>query len=185
MAATPVDVVSLEAMKLELRIEPDETDHDAMLTAQIGAAVSFVGRAIKEPLVDVTDTLKCPRPSGDAAVVLYASAITAVTSVRYWTTDGSLRAAPDGTVDIATLGRREAFDRGRCTRQYPPADGWPETLSSSRVWFDVTRGFVLEDKHESIKQAIILCVRQLYDGSIQIRPTEAFFSFIDPWRDLG
>ena len=50
--AEALAVVSLASMKLELRIELTETSHDALLTAQIVNAVSYVsestGRAVDD-----------------------------------------------------------------------------------------------------------------------------------------
>ena len=35
---------------------------------------------------------------------------------------------------------------------------------------------------KALRQAIILCVRQFYDGHPEIRPTAAFYALIAPWR---
>ena len=35
---------------------------------------------------------------------------------------------------------------------------------------------------QALKQAVILCVRQFYDGHAEIRPTAAFYALIAPWR---
>ena len=34
----------------------------------------------------------------------------------------------------------------------------------------------------ALRQAVILCVRQFYDGHPEIRPTAAFYALIAPWR---
>ena len=34
----------------------------------------------------------------------------------------------------------------------------------------------------ALRQAVILCVRQFYDGYAEIRPTAAFYALIAPWR---
>ena len=98
MAATATEIVSLDTVKLELRFDStDDGSQDDMLTAQIGAAVSFVSREISRPLLDEGD-------------------------------------------DEAD--------------EVPPA----------------------------LRQAVILCVRQFYDGRPEIRPTAAFYALIAPWR---
>ncbi len=84
-----MEIVSLEAIKAELRINPSVTDHDDLLKAQIEAAVVFVEREIS------------------------------------------------GSID-------------------------PE--------------------NKALGQAVILLVRQFYDGYREIRPTEAFYALIQPWR---
>ena len=37
----------------------------------------------------------------------------------------------------------------------------------------------------ALKQAVILCVRQFYEGYREIRPTEAFYALVAPWRRYG
>ena len=99
MATVATDVVSLEEIKRELRFESttDDGSHDALLTSQVEAAVSFVSRETSRPLLD-------------------------------------------GAAD------------------------------------EVPKG---------LKQAVILCVRQFYDGHAEIRPTAAFYALIAPWRRYG
>ena len=41
------------------------------------------------------------------------------------------------------------------------------------------------DAPPALRSAVVLCVRQLYDGYREIRPTEAFWAMIEPWRDYG
>ena len=94
-----IDVVSLDTMKAELRINTGVTDHDALLIRQIGAAVSFVESAVS-----------------------------------------FVESKTGATLDAAS----------------------PEAL----------------------KQAVILLVRQFYDGYREIRPTEAFYALIAPYRQF-
>ena len=51
--AQALAVVSLESMKAELRIEQTETSHDALLTAQIVNAVSYVSEATGRAVDDL------------------------------------------------------------------------------------------------------------------------------------
>ena len=53
MAAAATDVVSLAALKRELRLDPDDTTEDTALTAQIEEAVSYVAAYVRAPLVDM------------------------------------------------------------------------------------------------------------------------------------
>ena len=57
MAATVTEIVSLDAIKRELRFDAstDDGSQDDLLTAQIEAAVSFVSREISRPLLDEGD----------------------------------------------------------------------------------------------------------------------------------
>ena len=53
MAVTATEIVSLDAIKRELRFDDgDDDSQDDLLTAQIEAAVSFVSREISRPLLD-------------------------------------------------------------------------------------------------------------------------------------
>ena len=178
MAATATDVVSLAEIKAELRIGVD--DHDELLTSQIAAAVSFVSREIDAPLLDVTETIYVPRPLRLRPVTFRARAAKVVEAVEYWTASSSLRMPPDGRIDGAHLGRREFDDVAVVV--YPPVDGWPEVLPGSMLVVEVVRGIDIDASNQALKQAVILAVRQFYDGYREIRPTEAFFALIAPFR---
>ena len=177
MAANALDIVSLATMKSELRIPAAEVDHDTLLTGQIAAAVSFVSRFLRVPLVDLAVTFRCSRPSYAAApIVLSSAGVRSVSSVKYWTAAGSLREAPNGTVAVGTLGRQVDY----CGFViYPPAAGWPLVLDNSLIEIGVTRG---QDAPEALRAAVILCVRQFYDGYRRIRPTEAFYALLKPFQ---
>ena len=177
MAANALDIVSLATMKRELRIELTETDHDTLLTGQIASAVSFVSRHLHIPLVDLAVTFRCSRPADSATpIILPTRGVRAVGFVKYWTADGSLREAPDGTVALGTLGR--TLESGGFVI-YPPADGWPLVLGNSQIEIVVTRG---QDTPPALRSAVVLCVRQLFDGYREIRPKEAFFALMQPFR---
>ena len=178
MAATALDIVSLATMKSELRIPAAEPDHDVLLTGQIAAAVSFVSRFLRVPLVDLAVTFRCSRPSYAAApIVLSSAGVRSVSSVKYWTAAGSLREEPNGSIAVGTLGRMVEYCGFAI---YPPAGGWPLVLDNSLIEIGVTRG---QDTPEALRAAVILCVRQFYDGYRRIRPTEAFFALIRPFQD--
>ena len=177
MAADALDIVSLAAMKDELRIPAAETAHDTLLTSHIANAVSFVSRPLRVPLLDRAEGFRCSRPAdSDTPIVLPTDGVRSVGSVRYWPVDGSLREAPGGTIDVGTLGRLVA---GSGFEVYPPADGWPLVLDNSHIEIVVTRG---QDTPEALRSAVILCVRQFYDGYRNIRPTEAFYALMTPYR---
>ena len=128
MATNALDIVSLATMKSELRIPAAETDHDTLLTSHIANAVSFVSRPLRVPLLDRAEGFRCSRPTDSAIpIVLPTDGVRSVGSVRYWTADGSLREAPDGSIAVGTLGRLVA---GSGFEIYPPADGWPRYLTT-------------------------------------------------------
>ena len=177
MAANALDIVSLATMKDELRIPAAEVSHDVLLTGQIAAAVSFVSRPLRVPLLDRAEGFRCSRPSYAATpIILPTDGVRSVSSVKYWTAAGSLREAPDGTIVVGTLGRLVEY----CGFViYPPASGWPLVLDNSHIEIVVTRGM---DTPPALRSAVVLCVRQFYDGYREIRPTEAFYALMRPYR---
>ena len=175
MATNALEVVSLATIRSELRI-PDDS-HDGLLTGQIAAAVSFVSLHLRVPLLDRAEEFRCSRPSYSATpIILPTDGVRSVSSVKYWTADGSLREAPNGTIDVSTLGRLVEY----CGFViYPPADGWPLVLDNSQIEIGVTRGM---DTPPALRSAVVLCVRQFYDGYRRIRATEAFYALLQLFR---
>ena len=180
MAANALDIVDLVTMKTELRIpDPGEaSEHDVLLTGQIAAAVSFVSRFLRVPLVDQDEQFYCSRPSSSSApIILSTDGVRSVSSIKYWTVGSALREAPGGSINVNTLGRLVEY----CGYViYPPAAGWPLILDGSVIEIVVKRG---QDTPEALRAAVILCVRQFYNGYRRIRPTEAFFAMVRPFQD--
>ena len=180
MATDALDVLSLELLKYELRLPQSEVEHDALLTAQTSAAVAFVSKYLPAPLLDRAEGFRCFRPGDPVApIVLPTDNVRAVTSASYWTANGSLLDAPDGVVAVGTLGR--TLDSGGFVI-YPPVTGWPEVLDNSKMVIVVKRGM---DTPPALRSAVMLCVRQLYDGYREIRPREAFWAMLEPWRSVA
>ena len=177
MATNALDIVSLATMKSELRIPASEPEHDVLLTRQIASAVSFVSKHLRAPLLDRAEVFRSSRPSDAATpIVLPTGSVRSVGSVKYWTAGGAIREAPDGAIDVDTLGRLVALSGFQI---YPPAAGWPLVLGGSLIEIMLTRGM---DAPEALRAATVLCVRQLYDGYREIRPTEAFYALMAPFR---
>lgn len=175
MATNALDIVSLATMRSELRI-PDDS-HDALLLGQINSAVSFVSEPLRAPLLDRAEGFRCRRPADSYPIVIPSKGVRRVSSVKYWTADGNLNAYPDGSIDVSTLGRLEESGSGFAI--YPPTAGWPEVLASSQIEILVIRGM---NAPAALQAAVVLCVRQLYNGYREIRATEAFWALIDPFR---
>ena len=182
MAATALEVLSLDELKAELRIEDDDTSHDALLTGIISAGVSFVSRFLRAPLVDTAETHRCTRPGDDRPLAIRADAVQSMAAVRYWSDGTALREAPDGTIAVADLGRRVQVARYFCI--YPPADGWPLVETESMLEVDLTRSITLTARTVALKQAVILACRAFYDAEPMIKPTAAMYALIFPWRRL-
>ena len=177
MATNALDIVSLATMKTELRIPAGTPEHDILLTGQIASSISFIERHLRVPLLDRAETFRCSRP-GDAAapLILSTDGVRSVGSVKYWTADGALREAPNGTIAVGTLGRQVEYGGFVI---YPPAAGWPLVLDNSLIEIGVTRG---QDTPEALRSAVVLCVRQFYDGYRRISATEAFYALLRPFQ---
>ena len=180
MATDALDVLSLEMVKSELRIGLAETDHDILLTDLTANAVSFVSKYLPAPLLDRAEGFRCFRPGDSAPIVLPTTNVRSVVTIRFWTVSGgSLDAAPDGMIPVSSLGRR--VQHGGYVI-YPPTSGWPVVLDNSLIEVVVTRGM---NTPPALRSAVVLCVRQLYDGYREIRPREAFWAMLEPWRDIA
>ena len=142
MATTALEVVPLLAMRRELRIEGEtNTDDDARLIGQIGAAVSDVSLDTSAPLVEQAETIEAAVPSRDRPVAFTATVVRAVTQVRYWMPGAALRDEPDGTMADTVLGRLQSdWPATRRNWLYPPEAGWLPVLAGSMLWVDLTRG---------------------------------------------
>lgn len=182
MAATALEVLPLDDLTQELRIADDASDHDALLTGIISAAVSFVSRFLRAPLVDRAETHRCNSPGADRPLALRADHVQSITPVRYWSAGTALREAPDGSIAVADLGRRVQVGKWFCV--WPPADGWPEAETGSLFEVDLTRSITLTAQTLALKQAVILACRAFYDAEPMIKPTAAMFALIDPWRRM-
>ena len=185
MVTKAVEVVSVADIKAELRIT-DYNGHDSLLSNQIAAAVSFVSRSTTRTILEETRKVQCLLPLTLTPIRLRLFDIISVEAFKYWSADGALRDDTDGTLEVDDLGRRGYLDPTAPVPRYeiwPPADGWPEALPASRA--QITLKFGIDDAADippSLRQAVILGVRQLYDGYREIRPTEAFYALIAPWR---
>lgn len=182
MASSVTDIISVDDMKTELRLPLDVKDHDEMIKSQMSAAASFLSRYISVPLIDVTETVHgIPPLDSSKPIAIMAVALKEIESVRYWSPGGALRLEPDQTIAKADLGRTEKRPDG-WNMVWPPADGWPERLKNSMYEFRVTRGVDIDDSTKALAQALVILVRQYYDGYHEFSPTNTVMALIAPWR---
>ena len=189
MADLATEIVSVLEIKREFRLggETDASrdayvEQDALFESQIQSAVSFVSQHIDAPLVDTPETLFVAAPTKDCPISLRAFAVKSVEKIYYWTPQSSLRLDPDGEILESSLGRNGYEPPDRHYWIWPPDGGWPQILRDSRMKVEVKRGLDITGSTQALKHAVILLVRQLYDGYREIRPTEAFYALIAPWR---
>ena len=183
MAETLDQILSIEDLKGELRIPDRVTSMDSTLESQRLTAVNFVSQHIGVPLLDRAETVNSIRPEDpEHPLVLRVRGVRSVARVDLWTPAGELRLAPNQRYNAGDLGRLVAsHDRFYL---WPPVGGWPEILQGSFIEVTVIRGLDFSDhehEHMALRHAVVLVCRQLFDGYTQIRPTEAFFSIIEPF----
>ena len=181
-----LDVVSLDLIKDELRIPDGVTTQDNLLQTQIEAAVSFVSHGLRGPLVDQDEKYYLQPPAMDSPLIFASPELKSISGIKYWSPSGSLRLDPDGAIAPGDLGRlhKERFDR-QTHSVYGPVAGWPETLHDSLIELTVVRGMDITPETAALRSAVILGIRQLYDGYREIRPTEAFMRIVEPFRARG
>lgn len=183
-----IDVVGLERIKNELRLPADDDSQDALLTGHIISSVSFIETLIDKPILDTThEVFSPPAYQGNTKpICFYVDSVKSANEIKYWTLQGELRSDPDGTIDADSLGR---FQRSRSPKYpnalYPPAAGWPASLAQSCFIIMVTRGMLTTENAPAIAQAVVICVRQFYDGFSEIRPNAALFSLVAPFQFIG
>lgn len=191
MPTAPTDIVSLSRIKRELRLPVDDTADDATLTEQLTDAVSYVSAIVDAPLLDKIEVFYTPAP-GAASIFpirFRRHAVRAVTGIRYWTTDGELRLDPDGVIAQTSLGRfSQSSRRDSCNEIYPPSDGWLGALDDTCYEVSIRRSLIDDTNRADtapLERAVILVVREFFNGYREIKPTDAFFSQVEPFRWLG
>ena len=183
MAATALAVLSLAAAKAELRIAPDEHDHNDLILAQIRGAVSYVSRFLRAPLVDRAETHHCAPPGADRPLALLTDYVQSTSAVRYWSAGTALREEPDGLISVADLGRLVQVGRGYCV--WPPEDGWPEVETGSMLEIDLTRSIPITAQTQSLRDAVVVVMRHLYNAEGELNmPRSTIQALIAPWRRL-
>ena len=186
MAASATDVISVARIKDELRIPAGTDSQDTLLENQIEAAVSFVSAVLRGPLVDQTEKYYLAPVTGEGPLIFSSPMLKTITEIKFWTPSGALRSDPNGTIAGADLGRVTIGRYDWQTHEvFPTASGWPDTLTDSLFELTVIRGMDITPKTAALRSAAVLCVRQLYDGYRQIRPTEAFLKITAPFRSRG
>ena len=117
-------------------------------------------------------------------IPIEARALKEVSRIRYWSENGALRTDPTESVDTNDIGRIDSKDEP-WNLVYPPASGWPDRLENSLFELQVVRGIDIDDETEALKQALVLLVRQLYDGFHEFTATNAVMALIAPWRKFN
>ena len=177
MADSADRILTVAEARAELRLA-DEAQDD-LLERNIRQAIAWVSREISTPLLDESRVCYAVRPAPREPLVIdEVVAFRQVDAIDYWSPDGALREDPDGAV--TGWGRVESGRRR--VRVWPPADGWPEVLGGSCLRVTVTCGVDFDAQVDDLRAAVVLAVRQLYDGAAEIRPTAAIYALVSPWK---
>ena len=174
-------IVSLEAVKQELRIPEDDTTQDALLNRHIQAATDWVIRHTDVPLQRTTQTISVYRPITENPMCIELPNITDVSNIHYWPCDSTLRVEPPNQITLADLGRQGYSDGEQVYYIYPPEDGWPQILGFST--FEVAIAQRVDPVPVGLIQTVILGVRQLYEGHDEISPDHAMNVLMSPFID--
>ena len=172
---TPVnpEPVPLAEVKLALRV--NGTDDDAMLGAHIASAREFIERRIQAKIGTQTweFVIDC-FPS--AEIKLPFGPVQSVTSIKYDDPQGVERSVDPDTYDLDNTSRRPWV--------FNTAGGWPESLDTfNAVRIRFVAGYAdMTLAPASLRAAIILKVKELYDGE----PTaEAVHNLLINHYDFG
>ncbi|MCD1620958.1 head-tail connector protein [Salipiger manganoxidans] len=175
----PVNMpVSLAEAKAHLRVDHD--DQDDLITAQIKAATAYLdgyagilGRAL------VTQTWRHDFAGFADRLALPVSPVTAIVSVSYFDVGNVVQTLDPSVCDLFT-DARGAYVSLR------PGQSWPATFyRPDAVSVTFTAGFGAADVPEPIRQAILLIVQRLFDGtdtSIDVAIDRTVHALIAPYR---
>ena len=192
MPSVATDILSVEAAKLSLRI--DGSDADADLEASIAAAVAWCETYASKPLLDRTVTTHVRRPiPASEPLCLPSIYVKSITRIEYWTPAQALREGPAGTVMVGPsdppeatddpIGRREVVNR-YFTAVYPPAAGWPEVLTDSRLRVVWVEGFDGDPAGiDGIRKAVTLMTGAIFDGTVDPAHRIAAHGMLQPFVD--
>ena len=189
MPATALDVLSVDAAKVALRIDSDE--HDAEIATAIIAAVQYCSAISNLPLVDTCGNNTAF--SGTAARHLFQVPTrymkpplpAAIMSIVYWSPGQALREEPTGEIPVADLGRFDVLSEIRRTDIYPPTDGWPDILAGSVFRVTALLGFTQLPNAEAITRCVALMTRIYWEGDSDVAVLQMVADILTPFSDLG
>ena len=174
MAANTSDIITLAEVKTYLGLS-DATEHDAMLERQIQAASEFVSEYIGRYLLNVAITERIGIKILTAPVfTTHIDIVKDSISLHTWSDQSNLTTEPD--TEITVIGRLDEQDLG--THVYPKGK-WPHY---GNYLLRMTVGMKADKIPAAIKEAVVLGVRQLYDGYRTITNADAIFILLGPFR---
>ena len=197
MVARATDILSVTDAADALRIDDLTPAIRLQLTADIEAAVQFVGEYLGYPLLDRTMMALAERPAIASNPIWVESVyVKAVTGILYWAPDQDLREEPAGLVPVAVdmdaeppitaddiIGRVAQSDR-YTTAIYPPKAGWPAVLSMSKFSITYTEGLADPLPHlQGIRRAVATLTAGFYEGAADNRHRIAAMNILSAFID--
>lgn len=184
MAASALDIISLDDMKRELGIPVSVTSRDTTITGNVEAGVGYVQGLTSVPMVRSRSTwiAPCFPSDDDSPIDLPYRYVTGIESVKYWQPADSLRGLPGGTVDPDDLGAIRPY-RGHSHDGFlvhGPSGGWPEA-HSERMEVHVTMRREVASVPGPLRQAAILAARDFFEGQRARPNNDAITILVEPW----
>ena len=181
------DLVSVDAVKTELRIGSDVEDHDPMIEQHMESALALVQGYARVPIIDTKVCLVCYVDSTNKPLRLAnMQNVLSVDSVSYYPSEAEWMAGTPGTV--TDYGRIIKSKQARVPHNlllFPPAEGWP-----AAVRYEVVLNLGLDadkDKQaiEVFKRAIVATAKYFYaEQPQQINIDEKITRLIGPYARI-
>ena len=194
MAAEPITWLPLEEIKRELRIPPGVSDEDGMLVRQVSAAVRFVESEVGLPLIDKTEEVVFENSNagiGDKLRIGYVLFLKeGMVDLFYEPADSNM---PGSNLNSAAV----EFAPGTNQRSWnklwfveiPEEMFAPGEKSLPGSKWTITYRYGMDPaNHADVTQALILLVRDFYQGGQQnltIFSTQAYERILAPLYLLG
>ena len=202
MPRKATDILSIDQAAWDLRIDGDlgtEASPTPVRTAvlrAINSAVEYCEGLTAKPLIDRPRTEMVARPvRANYPMQLDSIYVLSIESIAYWKPMQALRQEPTGTVLVAyadpnaplktedPIGRKEVYDR-HWTAVWPPAAGWPATLTDSRLRVTYTEGIADPlPGLDGIRQAVTVMAGANYDGIVSDRYEAVVRRLLQPFVD--
>ena len=198
-ATTALEIVSLDALKDELRLDRTFVDHDALFESQLKASVSFVENLIGRSLIlKNAELMIATTPDGSSACSGYsfrfgdypfrftpgvtfkfcATDYVSLTSMSYVKQGAAGYSVVPATVYSAPVivGENTYHIYLKADQEWPSDNQFPNPIKLKyKQCIDL-------EKAEALKQAVIVLARQFYDGYSELRPSHAVLVLSHPFR---
>lgn len=157
--APAITPVTLAEAKMHLRIT--ETTEDALVTNLIRAAVKLCQAKAKKQFITATYTFYLNEfPGSRGAIELPIAPVSAVDSVKYYDTAGTLQTLSTDVYQ-SNLQAQPAYIVTKANQVWPSVA--QERVNSVEILFDAGFGDAATDVPECYRQALLLCVGHWYE----------------------